>query len=267
MDIQRAETALQASYGAGAARYRSDDDIEVTTPQHRRLAAKLAEISFSFGRPIAVLDVGCGTGRYFYCLQNVDRLVGMDITPEMLAAARQPVNGYLVSAQSIELVRGNVFFASFAPCSFDLIYSFGMFGHGCPVTVEVCDKLYSWLAPGGCVFFDTIDLAGLPWAERGKKVVRRRIYAVAPSRLKVLLDERQKDTPFFGLTRRELARILGASRFRQFRIASEVCESPLWQGRHLECMARLPAQGSPASVLTAAARDSIANSAQPLADV
>jgi SAM-dependent methyltransferase len=267
MDIQRAETALQASYGAGAARYRSDDDIEVTTPQHRRLAAKLAEISFSFGRPIAVLDVGCGTGRYFYCLQNVDRLVGMDITPEMLAAARQPVNGYLVSAQSIELVRGNVFFASFAPCSFDLIYSFGMFGHGCPVTVEVCDKLYSWLAPGGCLFFDTIDLAGLPWAERVKKVVRRRIYAVAPSRLKVLLDERQKDTPFFGLTRRELARILGASRFRQFRIASEVCESPLWQGRHLECMARLPAQGSPASVLTAAARDSIANSAQPLADV
>jgi hypothetical protein len=76
----------------------------------------------------------------------------MDITPEMLSAARNPVNGHLITAETTELVRGNIFFARFKPHSFDLIYSFGMFGHGCPVTVEVCDKLHSWLAPGGCLF-------------------------------------------------------------------------------------------------------------------
>jgi SAM-dependent methyltransferase len=237
IDVQRAEAALQASYGSGAARYRRDDDIEVKTPHHRRIAAKLAEISSSFGHNISVLDVGCGTGRYFYCLRNVARLVGMDITPEMLAAARDPVKGSLISAQSIELVRGNVFSASFAPQSFHLIYSFGMFGHGCPVTVEVCDKLHSWLTPGGYLFFDTIDVAGLPWAERLRKRVRKALYAVSPTSLKAILDQRQKDTPFFGLTQRELDRILQDSRFSRYSITSEVCVSPLWQGRHLECIA------------------------------
>jgi SAM-dependent methyltransferase len=240
MDIQQAETALQASYASGARQYRQDDEIEVVTPHHRRLARKLAELSSSFGRPISVLDVGCGTGRYFYCLKNVSRLVGMDITPQMLAAARQPVHSNMVSAKSIELIRGNVFLAAFAPGSFELIYSFGMFGHGCPVTVEVCDKLHSWLAPGGYLFFDTIDVAGLPWAERVRKRVRKRLYSLAPSGLKALLDRRQQGTPFFGLTRRELERLLRGSRFSSFEVTSEACESPLWQGRHLECLASVP---------------------------
>ena len=240
MNVEKAETALQASYAAGATRYREDDNIEVNTPHHRRLAARLAEISSSFGRPISVLDVGCGTGRYFYCLRNVDRLVAMDITPEMLAAARAPVNGHLITAQSVELVRGNIFSASFPSQSFDFIYSFGMFGHGCPVTVEVCNKLHSWLRPEGHLFFDTIDVAGLPWAERVRKRARKALYSFGPKSLKTLLDRRETDTPFFGLTRRELEDILAASTFSRFSVSSEVCESPLWQGRHLECLAEIP---------------------------
>ena len=237
MDILKAETALQASYALGAARYRKDDDVEVTTPHHRRLGEALTRLSGSFGRPISALDAGCGTGRYFYCLRNVERLVGMDISPEMLAAARDPVKSELITARSIELIRGNVFMASFAPRSFDLIYSFGMFGHGCPVTVEICNQFYSWLKPGGYLFFDTIDVGGLPWAERLRKGLRKRLYAIAPDGMRAALDRRQQGTPFFGLTRRELERILGASRFTSYRVTSEVCESPLWQGRHLECLA------------------------------
>jgi SAM-dependent methyltransferase len=240
MNYLKTEAALRAGYGAEVDQYRKDDEIEVTTAHHQRLAATLAAISSSFGRAISVLDVGCGTGRYFYCLKNVARLVGMDITPEMLAAARQPVNAGQISAGSVELVQGNIFFASFEPRSFDFIYSLGMFGHGCPVTVEVCDKLHSWLAPGGRLFFDTIDLAGLPWAQRARKQARKIVYRAAPGLLRRALDRRQNDTPFFGLTRRELAKILRASKFSRFDIASRVCESPLWQGRHLECVAVVP---------------------------
>src|SRR5688572_3242890 len=163
MDFHRAEAALRQSYGERAAKYRNDDEIEVTSPHHQRLASRLAAISASFDRPISVLDVGCGTGRFFYCLNNVDQLVGMDISPEMLEAAKQPVNASRITARKIQVIQGNIFFASFAPQSFDFIYSFGMFGHGCPVTKEVCDKLHSWLVPGGQLYFDTVDLAGLPW--------------------------------------------------------------------------------------------------------
>jgi len=237
LNLQKAEAALQAGYQAGAAQYRRDDLIEVTTPHHRHLAGLLGEISSSFRRPISVLDVGCGTGRYFYCLQNVERLVGMDITNEMLIAAEEPVNGDQISARNIQLIRGNVFFASFEPHSFDLIYSLGMFGHGCPVSVEVINKFHKWLAPGGHLFFDVVDIGGLPWRARLKKKIRRLVYCLSPSQIRRLLDEREEGIPFAGLSWRELNQIMRASRFSRFNLTSRLCESPLWHGRHLECWA------------------------------
>jgi SAM-dependent methyltransferase len=237
MDFQRTEAALRQSYDQMATKYRSDDEIEVTSAHHQRLAARLAVVSSSFDRPISVLDAGCGTGRFFYSLNNVDKLVGMDISPEMPQAAKQPVNAAKITARNIQLIQGNIFFASFAPQSFDLIYSFGMFGHGCPITREVCDKFHSWLVPGGQVYFDTVDIAGLPWWDRTRKQVRKAIYPRLPQKVKDILDQRERDTPFFGMTKHELEEILRCSRFSSFAVISKVCESPLWQGRHLECRA------------------------------
>jgi SAM-dependent methyltransferase len=239
--LQEAEIALRAEYCQQAAQYRRDDEIEVASPHHRRLATRLAAISASFGRPISVLDVGCGTGRFFYALQNVERLVGMDICSEMLLAAEQPVHADKITAHNIHLVQANIFFASFARQSFDFIYSFGMFGHGCPVTLEVCNKLHSWLAPGGQLYFDVVDLAGLPWWPQLKKRTRRFLHPILPARVKAALQRRESATPFFGLTKRELAKILRASHFPYFAVVSQICDSPLWRGRHLECRAGVSA--------------------------
>ena len=247
MDFQRAEAALQAGYQANAAQYRRNDEVEVTTPSHRRIAGILSEITSSFRRPISVLDIGCGTGRYFYCLQNVERLVGMDITDEMLIAAEEPVNADKVTARNIQLIRANIFFASFEPHSFDFIYSMGMFGHGCPVTVEVINKFHKWLAPGGHVFFDVVDVAGLPWSARMKKKARHLVYSVSPRSLRRVLEEREEGVPFTGLDQSELQSIMEESRFENFRITSHVAETPLWQGRHLECWAGIPVEAEAAS--------------------
>jgi len=237
MDYQRAEAALRQGYGKMASKYRSDDEIEVTSPHHQRLAARLSAISSSFGRPISVLDIGCGTGRFFYSLREVEKLVGMDISPEMLEAAKHPVNASRITARHIQLIQGNVFYASFAPHSFDFIYSFGMFGHGCPITKELCDTFHSWLTPGGQVYFDVVDFAGLPWRERLRKVVRKAIHKGLPVRLKMILEKRENGTPFFGMRKYELENILRSSRFSSFAVISTLCESPLWRGRHLECRA------------------------------
>jgi SAM-dependent methyltransferase len=247
MDFQKAEVALQAGYQAGAAQYRIHDEIEITTPSHRRIGGILTEITNSFRRPISVLDVGCGTGRYFYCLQNVDRLVGMDITSEMLIAAEEPVNAEKVTARNIQLIRANAFFASFEPHSFDFIYSLGMFGHGCPVTVEVLDKFYKWLAPGGHLFFDVVDVAGLPWRARFKKKARRFVYSLSPKPVQRALDEREEGVPFTGLSSEELHDIVRKSRFQKFTISSHLSETPLWQGRHLECWAVVPPDSNSSS--------------------
>lgn len=237
MNVQLAEENLRAGYRDQCNTYRRDDEIEVATPRHQRLCKVLGELTASFGRPVAVLDAGCGTGRYFHCLRDVERLVGLDISPDMLAAARHPVRENLVAAQSIELICGNVFTAPIDPASFDVIYSLGMFGFGCPVTREICDRFYEWLKPGGKLFFNVIDRGGWPLPMRIKGTLRNWVYAVAPGPVRARMDERAHHMPLFDVTRRELLAILLSTQFRKYKVQSHVCLSPLWHGSHLEALA------------------------------
>jgi SAM-dependent methyltransferase len=237
MDYQAVEEVVKTGYRQAAPRYRRDDEIEVTTKNHRHLSRILQDTCLSFARPIRVLDVGCGTGRYFHCLANVESLTGIDISEEMLAAAKKPVHSDSITVKQIELARANAYLCNFAPASFDFIYSLGMFGHGCPVSVEICNKFHSWLKPGGKLFFNTVDTSGLPLLYRFRRRVRKLLYPVLPAKLKAQLDERDRRWPFFSLTKSQLAAVLARTEFTQRTITSHRCESPLWKGRHLECLA------------------------------
>jgi SAM-dependent methyltransferase len=217
--------------------YRRDDEIEVTTENHRRIRATLASLCNSFPHPIRALDVGCGTGRYFYCLKNTRELTGIDITDEMLRAAENPVHSEQISVGEIHLKRINAYLADFPAESFHLIYSLGMFGNGCPVTAELCDKFHDWLVPGGKLYFNTVDVAGLPFWIRAKRHARRMILPLLFRPWREALNAREARHPFFGASKRELENILRKTRFAQFRVKSHICKSPLWTGRHLECIA------------------------------
>jgi len=92
LDLRKTELALQTSYGAQAARYRQDDEIDIGTAHHQRLADTLAQITSSFPRPIFVLDVGCGTGLVGRALRSrgfAGRLAGLDISEASYTVARQ----------------------------------------------------------------------------------------------------------------------------------------------------------------------------------
>lgn len=237
MNLKLEEDHLRASYRDQCAQYRKDDEIEVTSAHHRRIRGILRDISRSFGRPIRVLEAGCGTGRYFHCLENVDDLIGVDLSPEMLEAARNPVCGDEVTVRNIELLCESVFDVRFDPSSFDFIYSFGMFGFACPVTVEICNRFHNWLRPGGKLFFNVIDRGGWPIGTRLRRSVRDRVYEMAPRSLRQRLDARTNGMAMHDMTRRKLESLMRKTPFRQFRVESRVCLSPLWQGSHLECLA------------------------------
>ena len=237
MNLKLAEENLRGSYREQCARYREDDEIEVTTPHHQRLRKVLGELTASFEEPISVLEAGCGTGRYFHCLRNVECLVGLDISPDMLQAARHPVREEQVTVSDIDLVCGNAFTAPFQSESFDFIYSLGMFGFGCPVTREICARFHEWLKPGGKLFFNVIDRGGWPLAMRIRGTLRNWVYKAAPNGLRERMDQRANHTPLFDLTKRELETILRTTPFKKFRIQSQVCLSPLWNGSHLEVLA------------------------------
>jgi len=237
MKLKLAEENLRGSYRGQCAAYRKDDEIEVTTPHHQRLRKVLGEMTASFERPISVLEAGCGTGRYFHCLRNVERLVGLDISPEMLEAARHPVRASEVMVNEIDLICGNVFTAPIEPESFDFIYSLGMFGFGCPVTPEICSRFHEWLKPGGKLFFNVIDRGGWPLPMRIRGTLRNWAYAVVPNGVRQRMDERANHMPLSDMTQRELDAILRRTPFQKYKLQSERCLSPLWNGSHLEVLA------------------------------
>ena len=237
MDQKLGEQFLRVGYGQQSAKYRRDDEIEVTTEHHRHLRKTLESLSNSFKHPIRVLDAGCGTGRYFHCLRNAEELVGLDLCPEMLKAARTPVCPEEVSARHVELVCANIFDASFPPGRFDLIYSLGMFALGCRFTVEICNRFHDWLAPGGKLFFNVTDRAGLSWLARGKRSVRGVVYKFLTAERQRAWDARANHVTVCELTLAELRKLMRRTSFRRFQVTSRPCQSPLWKGSHLECLA------------------------------
>ena len=194
LDLEQIGETIAANYRVVAPKYRSDDEIEIKTEHHSHLKGILQNTTSSFNRPISVLDLGCGTGRYFYCLINVDRLVGLDLCEEMLKIAENPVNQEQITISEIQLRCENSHLVSFPQSSFDFIYSLGMFGNGCPVTVDICNKFHSWLRPGGKIFFDAVDVATLTWMHRARRNLRKGLNPFLPKNLKSTLLRRDGRT-------------------------------------------------------------------------
>ena len=231
------ELRLKEAYRSAVDDYRRDDEIEARTDHHCWVWKTLADICASFGREISVLDAGCGTGRYFHCLTNVNRLVGIDLSPDMLAAARTPIRSDFVSAREIELLCESVHTANFPPESFDLIYSIGMFGYGCPLTVEMLRRFHGWLGADGLLFIDVSDFSSMPLGSSLRNRLRNFVYPLAPARVRAVMDERAGGLPFFACSRNDLRRLFKGTAFRDIRIVTRPCRSPCWSDNKLQCLA------------------------------
>jgi SAM-dependent methyltransferase len=100
-------------------------------------------------RTLSALEIGCGPGRLLVPLSRVlGRIVGVDVSPEMVAQARQNLEG--IDNASVETTSG-ADLAAFQDESFDFCYSYAVFQH-------IPDKAAVWsylreawrvLRPGG----------------------------------------------------------------------------------------------------------------------
>src|SRR5688500_19198267 len=59
---------------------------------YQELVRWIGNVCDRFGHPIDVLDLGCGTGRYFWGLRNVNTLTGLDASAPMLLEAKTPTH-------------------------------------------------------------------------------------------------------------------------------------------------------------------------------
>lgn len=139
-----------------ARRYREHDEQLGTVDAYLAFCGWLAEICARFDAPIDVLDLGCGTGRYFAALTNVNCLVGLDASAPMLAEAAHPIAAARITAKHVQLVEGDVLTHAFPKNSFDLIYSIGVLAEHTPFDARIVANAARWLRPGGRFAFTTV---------------------------------------------------------------------------------------------------------------
>ncbi len=239
MDHRRFGEKIAADYDRGARQYRHDDLIEARSENHQRLGGNLRRICRSFPHPVRVLELGCGTGRYFHWLENTQLLVGTDISAEMLKQAKHPVRGEHVTAREVRLMQGNIYEIAFEPESFDFIYSLGVFGYGAALTPGLLQRIESWLAPGGRLYFDAIEKREMGRRHQLKQSMKSAVVPLLPGAMKQKIVAREAAAvPVFNHTRAEIEQLMTGAGFVDFAISSNTCHSPLWTGTHLECCAR-----------------------------
>jgi ubiquinone/menaquinone biosynthesis C-methylase UbiE len=239
--VDPAHAWLEQTYDRTARDYRAQDEEHISGRDYRHVSKILHEVSASFLRPIRALDLGCGTGRYFHCVENARELVGLDISQQMLDAARHPVRGEEVTAREVKLVRGDLFSAKFPDEHFDFIYCLGVFGNGCAITAEGCSQIWRWLARGGAWFFDATDTSYMPWRAKARKNFAAQVYSMLPKTAKRWWVDRKGWPPFFGSDLCGVRDRLQKAGFIIEWIASRRSQLPQGAGYKLEALCRKPA--------------------------
>ncbi len=153
---QWADRAASLYDRAYARRYRDRDNELEGAGTNQALIDWLGSVCDRFADPIDVLDLGCGTGRYFWGLRHVKTLTGLDASAPMLEEARRPIHGERLSALPVSLIQGDVMTHAFPAGSFDLVYSIGVLAEHVPFTSEIVDRVHSWLRPSGRFAFTTV---------------------------------------------------------------------------------------------------------------
>ena len=152
-----------------AAAYREADDAAKDTDTHAGKCQEIRDLALRFPRPIDMLDLGCGTGRYFHCVQNVKSLVGVDPSEHMLQHARQPVLG---GNRNVHLIRSSVHEVAFAPQAFDLVICVGVLTLWCPLDGFVLERIAEMVRRDGSFFCTLIEYAPV------QQTIKRRLASV-----------------------------------------------------------------------------------------
>lgn len=148
---------MSALYDADyARRYRSRDEELAGVDSYHALVKWIGDVCDRFSHPIDVLDLGCGTGRYFWGLRRVNTLTGLDASAPMLAEAAHPTHAAEISAGDLKLITGDLQTHEFPAGSFDLVYSIGVLAEHVPLTRTLVERVARWLKPKGRFAFTTV---------------------------------------------------------------------------------------------------------------
>ncbi len=249
MDSQDGVLNVKRVYDKKSSRnYRKGDEISQDSPNIIHRCEILGHLSASFNHKITVLDLGCGTGRYFHCLQNTKNLTGVDISKYMLEGARTPIKRGEIHIDHIDLICGDILTLELPPTSFDLIYSIGVLGEYTQFNSEICNRIFHLLKPGGKTFFTVVDFNAKILSRNFVDKMSEIIYQILPGSFRQYVLKFQFLYPLINagmeqkkrknyLKLRDLREILKNSQFAQWKITRFMSKSRFWRGGHFECVA------------------------------
>jgi SAM-dependent methyltransferase len=139
-----------------AERYRAHDDTLANSGPYLGFVAWLQRVAARFTDRIDVLELGCGTGRYFNALANARSITGIDASADMLELAKTPYRAEAIAAERITLIHGDVFTHPLPERSFDLVYSIGVLAEHAPFNTEIAARASGALRSGGRFAFSTV---------------------------------------------------------------------------------------------------------------
>ena len=224
--------------GDWASKYRELDEQSLSPGDAgEHYCRALGQISAAFDRQIDVLDVGCGTGRYFHCLKGVRRLVGIDISAQMLQQARDPIRREQIDIPTIELICGDALSVELPLAGFDLIYSIGVLGEYSPLDKPTLRRLRDLLAPRGVLFLTAVDSSSrVSVPETGAPSFARRLvrksFPLLPHAFRRFLN--RKLSPFY-VSRAEVKAAFLAAGFTDVTL-TEFVHTTGWLGTHWDCL-------------------------------
>jgi len=164
-----------------ARRYRVHDDELETSRPYRDLVEWLQGVSARCPAGFDALDLGCGTGRYFWAVTGAGALTGVDPSAPMLAEASSPVHADRITARRVALVNRDVSTAEFEAGSFDLVYSIGVLAEHVPLDDAVVSRVARWLRPGGRFAFTTVHPESASVPQTAMRRVARAVSTVVPA--------------------------------------------------------------------------------------
>lgn len=210
--------------------YRKYDEVFATTDDFKRYKDLFGDICESFDRKINVLDIGCGSGRYFHTLKNVKHLTGIDVAPGMIKAAYHPVNEHLMDVEEMDLKVGNIYTENYDGRKFEFIYSVGVLGGHAPFTPDICQRIKNMLTEDGIFYVTVVDLDS---RKNFKRKVADALYPAMPGFVKKALDKRWATN---YLNYNDLETLINNAGFSRCEITRFATTDKGWQGVQLQAI-------------------------------